>query len=228
MTIAQNLSAVCSQIRAACSAANRPSDSVKLIAVSKTKPAEMILEAYRAGQRIFGENYVQELLEKQAHPLLKDLDIEWHLIGHLQSNKAKYVVGNVAMIHTIDKASLAAELSKRAIKKSVWISALLEINISAEASKHGLSEATAIDEAKKIFELPNLSICGLMTIASPYRERAAQEFQAMQHLFENIKSISPTPEKFTELSMGMSSDFDLAISTGATMVRVGTAIFGER
>lgn len=228
MTITQNLAQIRSRIEVACAKAQRAPDTVKLVAVSKTKPAEMIREAYEAGQRIFGENYVQELLQKQAHPLLKALDIEWHLIGHLQSNKVKYVVGKVAMVQTVDSLKLAQELSRRAGQQGVRVPILLEVNISGEASKHGLKPEEVGSIAKEIFQLPNLSLQGLMTIGTAELEKAMEEFAAMKQLFEETKQLAPAPETFTELSMGMSGDFEHAIANGATIVRIGSAIFGER
>lgn len=228
MSVSENLRQIRQQIQRACERSGRAPESVKLIAVSKTKPAEQILEAYKAGQRVFGENYVQELLEKQSHPLLCALDIEWHLIGHLQSNKAKYVIGKVAMIQTIDTFHLAQTLSKRAARAAQSVPILLEINISGEESKHGFKPEEVCQEARKIFELPHLEPRGLMTIGSADERKARDEFRAMHALFEELRGVAPHPERFSELSMGMSSDFEEAIMQGATMVRVGTAIFGER
>ncbi|MCS7013115.1 MAG: YggS family pyridoxal phosphate-dependent enzyme [Chloroherpetonaceae bacterium] len=228
MTIAQNLAQVRSQIEAACQQAGRAANTVKLVAVSKTKPAEMIREAYEAGQRIFGENYVQELLQKQAHPLLHGLDIEWHLIGHLQSNKVKYIVGKVSMVQAVDKISLAAELSRRAGRQNQCVAILLEVNISDESSKYGFKPEEVCAAAKEIFTMPHLSLKGLMAIGSPELEKAEKEFAKMKCLFDDIKRLAPQPETFTELSMGMSGDFAQAIAAGATIVRIGSAIFGER
>jgi pyridoxal phosphate enzyme (YggS family) len=228
MSIRENLQYINQKIQQACWANGRPADSVKLIAVSKTKSAEQIWQAYQAGQRLFGENYVQELLQKQSHPLLRNLEIQWHLIGHLQSNKAKHVAGKVAMIQTIDRFSLAQTLANYAAKRAQCIPILLEINISGEASKHGFKPDEVEGEAKKIFQLPNLALKGIMCIGSSDEQKARDEFKAMKRLFETLKQLAPKPETFTELSMGMSGDFEAAIAEGATMVRIGTAIFGER
>jgi len=228
MSIRENLQQIRWKIQQACQASGRAAESVKLVAVSKTKSAEQIWEAYQAGQRLFGENYVQELLQKQTHPLLCNLEIEWHLIGHLQSNKVKHVVGKVAMIQTVDSVSLAQTLANYAAKRAQCVPILLEVNISGEESKYGFKPDKVEEEAKKIFELHNLELRGLMCIGSPQAQKAREEFKAMKQLFERVKCLSPKPEIFTELSMGMSGDFEAAIAEGATIVRIGTAIFGER
>lgn len=226
--IAENLSRIRSQIAEACLRAGRTPESIKLIAVSKTKPPSAVYEAYMAGHRVFGENYVQELLTKFADETLQSLPIEWHFVGHLQSNKVRYLAEKISMIHGVDKFSLAEEISKRAKQHNRTIPILLEVNISSEASKYGLSPDTLFQEAEKIFSLPHLELKGLMTIASPEREKVKTEFKQMRVLFEKLKSIAPKPEQITELSMGMSGDFDIAIAEGATLLRIGTAIFGER
>lgn len=226
--IAENLKRVHAQIAEACIRAGRLPESVKLIAVSKTKPASDVYEAFLAGHRLFGENYVQELLTKLADETLQPLPIEWHFVGHLQSNKVRYLAEKISMIHGVDKFSLAEEVSKRAKAYHRTIPILLEVNVSAEASKHGLSPDKLFEEAEKIFSLSNLEIKGLMTIASPDRQKAMHEFKHMRTLFEKLQSFAPNPEQITELSMGMSGDFDIAIAEGATLLRIGTAIFGER
>ncbi|MFQ3608397.1 MAG: YggS family pyridoxal phosphate-dependent enzyme [Chloroherpetonaceae bacterium] len=226
--IEENLKRVKEQIAEACVRAGRTHDSVKLIAVSKTKPAADVLRAFQAGHRVFGENYVQELLIKFADETLQTLPIEWHFVGHLQSNKVRYLAEKISMIHGVDKFSLAEEISKRAKTYNRTIPILLEVNISAEASKHGLSPDKLFQEAEKIFALSNLELKGLMTIASPDREKVKAEFKQMRALFEKLKSLAPNPAQITELSMGMSGDFDIAIAEGATLLRIGTAIFGER
>lgn len=226
--ISENLHRIQTQIDEACHRYGRKAESVKLVAVSKTKPASDVLAARKAGQRLFGENYVQELVDKQNDEALREVDIEWHFIGHLQSNKVKYLVEKTAMIHAVDKAALAEEISKRAQKIGRIVPILLEVNISGEASKHGLSPDLLFAEAEKIFVLSNVEIKGLMTIASPEREKVKQEFKMMTALFEKLKPRAPKPEAISELSMGMSADFDLAIGEGATLIRIGTAIFGAR
>ncbi len=226
--IAENLKRVREQIAEAAFRAGRAPESIKLIAVSKTKPVSDVLEAFEAGQRVFGENYVQEWLTKFADERIQNLPIEWHFVGHLQSNKVRYVAEKISMIHGVDKVSLAEEISRRAKKHNRTIPILLEVNISAEGSKHGLAPEALFAEADKIFPLPNIEVKGLMTIASPDREKVKREFKEMRALFEKLKSIAPEPRQITELSMGMSGDFDIAIAEGATLLRIGTAIFGER
>jgi PLP dependent protein len=226
MSISENLAYIRERIDAALQRSGRKSDAVKLIAVSKTKPVTMIQEAYHNGQRIFGENYVQEFSEKYSTANLPDA--EWHLIGHLQSNKVKLVLGKASLIHTVDKVSLAEEISKRAAKENMAQEILLEVNISGEASKYGLPPSSLFSEAEKIFALPNLAVKGLMTIASPDTGKVRAEFQAMATLLEKLKTLSPSPLLVSELSMGMSQDFEIAIEEGATLIRIGTAIFGER
>ncbi|ACF14115.1 alanine racemase domain protein [Chloroherpeton thalassium ATCC 35110] len=226
--ISENLARINDIILKVCENAGRKRDEVKLIAISKRKSAEAILEAYQAGQRYFGENYVQEFLDKVEHPLLANLEPEWHFTGHLQTNKIKYIADKVAMVQTIDKFATAEALSKRAEKEGLIVPILLEVNISNEDSKYGVMPEDLLFETEKIHELPNVAIHGLMTIGSPDLSDVGKEFQQMRHLLEQIAENSPNPEQVKELSMGMSQDFDIAIEEGATMVRIGTAIFGER
>ena len=227
-TISDNLRLIHEEIKAACMKCGRDPSDIRLIAVSKTKPAELVRAAYEAGQLDIGESYVQEFLEKQASELLSNLPIRWHFIGHLQSNKAKDIVGRATLVHGIDKPSTAAELSKRAARKGVTADYLIEINTSGETSKFGLAPDELLSLIPRFFELPNIRLRGLMTIAFPDREKARQEFRLLAKLLEKLKSISPHPNLLTELSMGMSQDYDIAIEEGATMVRIGTAIFGSR
>lgn len=227
-TIAENLKHIREEIDSACAKAGRNPDEVKLIAVSKTKPASAILEAYNAGQVLFGENYVQEFLQKHDDPILSGCRPEWHFIGHLQSNKVKYLVGKVAMVHTIDKFSTAEEISRRAAQQGITVPILLEVNISGEDSKYGISPGDLFREAEKIAGLSHVELRGLMTIATPDLDAVRGEYREMRRLFEKLQQQSTTPHLITELSMGMSQDFDIAIEEGATMIRVGTAIFGGR
>jgi PLP dependent protein len=227
-TIAENLKQIHEEIGSACAKAGRNPAEVKLIAVSKTKPASAILEACEAGQVLFGENYVQEFLQKHEDPLLSGCNPEWHFIGHLQSNKIRYIVGKVAMVQTIDKFSTAEELSKRAGQLGITVPILLEVNISGEESKHGIRPDSLFTEAERIAGLSNLELRGLMTIASPDPDVVRGEYREMRRLIEKLRQESSTPQHITELSMGMSQDFEIAIEEGATMIRVGTAIFGDR
>lgn len=199
-----------------------------LIAVSKTKPSSMIMEAYNEGIRDFGENKVQELIDKYEE-LPKD--IRWHMIGHLQRNKVKYIVDKVALIHSVDSLRLAEEISKEAIKKSVIVSILIELNVAAEESKFGLGlNRETIELVKEIAKLPNILIKGLMTVA-PYTENAEENRIYFSNLLqfsvdisnENIDNVC-----MDVLSMGMTGDYEVAIEEGATYVRVGTGIFGDR
>jgi len=227
-SIASNIEAIREQINRACIEAGRDPAGVRLIAVSKTKPAELVREAYDAGQVEFGESYVQEFLEKYVDPLLEGVPIDWHFIGHLQSNKIRSIIGKVSLIHGIDKLSTAEELSKRAVQHNLQAEYLLEVNTSGEASKYGMSPNDVLSEAASLFHLPNITLRGLMTIASYDRAAAQEEFRQLRILLESLQKIAPDPSRLTELSMGMSGDFIEAIYEGATMIRVGSAIFGWR
>lgn len=227
-SIAENLAEVREQIASACRKAGRHPDEVRLIAVSKTKSASAVREAWDAGQREFGESYVQEFLDKLEDPQLADLPIEWHFIGHLQSNKIRQVAGKVAMVHGIDKVSTVEELSKRAVQHGIVMDYLLEVNTSRESSKYGLDPSTVMIAAETCFGLPNVRLRGLMTIASPDPDLARREFAELRGLLEKLRSDSPDPALLSELSMGMSQDFEEAILEGATLIRIGTAIFGWR
>jgi pyridoxal phosphate enzyme (YggS family) len=202
----------------------------KLIAVSKTQPKEAILEAYNSGHRIFGENKVQELVPKyEALPK----DIEWHMIGHLQSNKVKYIASFVNLIHGVDSTKLLEEVNRQGNKVQRVISCLLQVHIAQEETKFGFSdeEITALTASSQIHQWQNIRISGLMGMAT-FTENKSQvrsEFKTLKSLFEKLKSASlPKNFQLTELSMGMSNDYKIAIEEGSTMIRVGTAIFGER
>lgn len=200
-------------------------ENVKLVTVSKTNPAEKIKEVYDLGQRAFGENKVQELLEKQ--PVLPN-DIEWHLIGHLQTNKVKYIAGFISMIESIDSEKLLKEVDKEALKNNRKINVLLQVKIAKEETKFGLT----VDETKDIFNkylngnYPNIEIKGLMGMASFVDDETQirEEFSILKNLFDELSELKP----LETLSMGMSGDFPLAIDCGSNSVRVGSAIFGER
>ena len=227
-SIASNIEAIRKQINSACIDAGRDPATVRLIAVSKTKPAELVREAFDAGQVEFGESYVQEFLEKFEDPLLEGIPVDWHFIGHLQSNKIRSIIGKVSLIHGIDKLSTAEELSKRAVQHNLQADYLLEVNTSGESSKYGMSPEEVLSEAASLFHLPNITLRGLMTIATYDRVAAREEFRQLRMLLESLQNIAPDPSKLTELSMGMSGDFEEAIYEGATMIRVGSAIFGWR
>ncbi len=226
--VAENLAAVREAVADACRKAGRTPDAVRLIAVSKTKSATAIREAWDAGQRDFGESYVQEFLEKLETPELAGCPLSWHFIGHLQSNKVRQIAGKVSLVHGIDKVSTAEELSRRSALHGVTTDFLLEVNVSRESSKYGIEPDGLLQAAETCFALPNARLRGLMTIASPDPQQARREFAELRGLLDRVKAIAPDPSLLTELSMGMSGDFIEAIQEGATMVRIGTAIFGWR
>jgi len=206
------------------------SQNIKLIAVSKTKPVESILEAYNSGQKAFGENKVQELVSKYEQ-LPKD--IEWHLIGHLQSNKVKYIIPFVHLIHSIDSESLLLEVNKQAAKFNKIQQVLLQISIADEETKFGLEQKELLMIIDKYFNnnYPNIAIVGLMGMATftENEEKITNEFAGLKNLFDEIKSsYFNNNETFNQLSMGMSSDYEIAIKEGSTMIRVGSNIFGSR
>lgn len=203
---------------------------VKIIAVSKTKPIEALMEAYRAGQRAFGENYVQELVEKQ--PQMPD-DVEWHFIGHLQTNKAKNIAPFVSYVHAVDSEKLLLELNKQAEKNNRVIKCLLQFHIADEESKFGFpsTEYEAVLRQIDWNGLNNLEICGVMGMASfvQNQKQIENEFQTLVNIFTELKSnIFEQSTSFKEVSMGMSGDWPLAVVKGSTMIRIGSAIFGSR
>ncbi len=207
----------------------RRADDVRLIGVSKRKPAQLIRDFRRAGLRDFGENYVQEFLDKYEE--LKDEDIVWHFIGSLQRNKVKYIVDKVAMIHTVDSVKLAAEIEKQAEKKEIpFIDVLIQVNVGKEEQKGGIEENELAAAFEEISKMNHLRVRGLMSIPPfleaeelrPYHRRLREVYLRL------VRDFSLDQDVFSELSMGMSADFDVAIEEGATMVRVGTLIFGER
>jgi len=220
MSVQQNLTELKQELPAGC----------KLIAVSKNQPAEKIMEAYNSGHRIFGENRVQELTGKYE---LLPKDIEWHLIGHLQSNKVKYIVPFVSMIHSIDSPRLLEEINKQAKKANRVVACLLQVHIAEEDTKFGFSpeEVTDLINAPVWQALTHVKIQGLMGMATftDDQQQVRREFRSLRSIFDNLRSRQlPAQVTMQELSMGMSGDYKLAIEEGSTMVRVGTAIFGER
>lgn len=225
--IKENLELVRQNIKNACEKAGRRPDEVTLIAVSKTKPVFMLKEAYSAGSREFGENKVQEIMDK--YPQLPS-DIHWHMIGHLQRNKVKYIIDKATLIHSVDSLRLAEEISSQAEKKQVTANILVEINIAQEESKFGISREEAIQLVKNIAKLPHISVKGLMTIA-PFvtnPEDNRKYFRQIRELSVDIAKENIDNVTMSILSMGMTGDYMVAIEEGATMVRVGTGIFGER
>ena len=202
----------------------------KLVAISKTKPVELILEAYNHGQKVFGENKVQDLVAKYE---VLPKDIEWHMVGTLQTNKVKYIAPFINLIHSVDSLKLAIEINKQALKNNRVIDVLLEIYIAAETSKSGFSEEELIDhlDIKAFDALKNIRIVGLMGMATNTKSQILikNEFTGLKRFFDELKSTYfKNNTEFKELSMGMSSDYQIALECGATIIRVGSAIFGER
>lgn len=223
----ENLAQVEKNIELACKKAGRDRSEVTLIAVSKTKPVEMLQEIYDEGIRDFGENKVQELDQKM--PVMPE-DIKWHMIGHLQRNKVKYIAGKVALIHSVDTYRLAEEINIQAKKKNVIIPILIEVNIAQEESKFGTSKEDAILLVEEISKLENVRIKGLMTIAPNVSDSEENRlyFRGIKQLSVDIRNKNIDNVSMDILSMGMTGDYMVAIEEGATMVRVGTGIFGER
>lgn len=204
-------------------------DIVKPIAVSKTKPNETLMNAYLAGIKIFGENYVQELVEKCKYFQSNNInDIEWHFIGHLQTNKVKYIIPFVHYIHSVDSLKLAIEIDKKAKQFNKIQNILLQVNTSGENSKSGCSPSEVIPIVAELVQLPNIKLVGLMTIGTftDYENQQRKEFLLLNNLMKSANQSLNLNLK--ELSMGMTHDYTIAISEGATMVRIGTAYFGER
>ncbi|NJD34272.1 MAG: YggS family pyridoxal phosphate-dependent enzyme [Betaproteobacteria bacterium] len=225
-SIAANLQAVHARIAAACVAAGRAAESVQLLAVSKTWTAARVREAAVAGQRAFGENYVQEACDKAAE--LKDLDLEWHFIGPLQGNKTRRVAENFAWVHSVDRLKIAERLAAQRPPGNLPLQLCLQVNVSDEASKGGCAPQQALDLAAAISELPGLRLRGLMAIPEPTTDvlRQRSQFALLRRTLEWINAELDC--ELDTLSMGMSEDLEAAIMEGATMVRIGTAIFGKR
>jgi hypothetical protein len=225
--IKENIAEVEKIIDQECEKAGRDRSKVTLIAVSKTKPVEMLREAYDYGCRDFGENKVQELVDKYD---VLPKDIRWHMIGHLQTNKVKYIVDKVYLIHSVDSLKLANEISKEAVKKNVTVNILIEVNVANEETKFGTTCEDVKQLVREIAQLPNVCIKGLMTIA-PIVENAEQNraiFSKLNELAVDIDNENIDNVGMNILSMGMTGDYPVAVSEGATYVRVGTGIFGAR
>ena len=225
--LADKLNLVKKNIEEACDTAGRSPQEVTLIAVSKTKPVEMLKEAYDAGARVFGENKVQEIVDKYDQ---MPSDVQWHMIGHLQRNKVKYIIDKVDLIHSVDSVRLAETIDKEAEKHGVIANILIEVNVAKEESKFGLMPEEVPEFVEKIAGFPHIRVKGLMTIA-PFVENPEDNRPVFAHLRKlsvdiakkNIDNIT-----MSILSMGMTNDYQVAIEEGATMVRVGTGIFGAR
>lgn len=223
----EQLKNVESKISAACERAGRNPKEVTLIAVSKTKPVEVLQEAYDLGVRVFGENKPQELAAKYEE-LPKD--IHWHMIGHLQTNKVKYIIDKVDCIHSVDSLKLAETIEKEAAKRDLIMDVLIEVNVAEEESKFGLKIDEVVPFIEKIATFPHIRICGLMTIA-PFVENSEENreiFADLRKLSVDITAKNIDNVNVSILSMGMTNDYEVAIEEGATMVRVGTGIFGTR
>lgn len=214
---------VLQQIEDACKQAQREPESVQLLAVSKTHPGESLREMYQIGQRAFGENYLQEALEKIEN--LNDLDIEWHFIGHVQRNKTKHLAASFAWVHGVDRFIIAERLSSQREASQVPLNICLQVNIDAQDSKDGCQPNEVAELVKSISQLPQLKLRGLMVIPAPNNTAA---FADAKQLFDRVKKEHTHPEDWDTLSMGMSGDMTEAIAAGSTMVRVGTALFGAR
>ena len=221
-TIADNIGQVSQRIRAAADAVQRDASSIHLLAVSKTKPAQAVREAYAAGMRDFGENYLQEALGKQAE--LTDLPLSWHFIGPIQSNKTRAIAENFAWVHSVERLKIAQRLSEQRPADLAPLNICIQVNVSGEASKSGCTPADLPALAQAISALPRLQLRGLMAIPEPTDDRAAQDaaFATVRELQAGLNLPLDT------LSMGMSHDLESAIAQGATWVRIGTALFGAR
>jgi len=219
----QTRNQVLKQIQQACFAVNREESQVTLLAVSKTHPSEILREMYATGQIAFGENYLQESLDKIE--ALGDLDIEWHFIGHVQRNKTKYLAEKFAWVHGVDRLIIAERLSKQRENIQAPLNICLQVNIDAQETKDGCQPNEVADLVAQISQLPNLKLRGLMVIPAPNH---IQAFSEAKKLFDQVKAQHTFPQDWDTLSMGMSGDMTEAIAAGSTMVRVGTALFGAR
>ena len=225
--LAQNFTEVENNIKEACKRVGRNCDEVTLIAVSKTKPVEILQEAYNLGTRVFGENKVQEIMDK--YDALPD-DISWHMIGHLQRNKIKYIIDKVDLIHSVDSVRLAEAIEKEAAKRDIIANILLEVNVAKEDTKFGLMPEEVESIIEEISKFPHIRVKGLMTIA-PFVENPEENrvhFSRLRKLSVDINSKKVDNVTMSILSMGMTNDYEIAIEEGATMVRVGTGLFGAR
>lgn len=225
--LADNLELVHKNIREACTSAGRSADEVTLIAVSKTKPVELLMEAYDAGERVFGENKVQEIMDKYDR---MPSDVKWHMIGHLQRNKVKYIIDKAAMIHSVDSLRLAQTIEQEAAKKDICIPVLVEVNVAEEESKFGFHMNEVIPFLEEVSGFSHLKVMGLMTIA-PFVDDPEENrdiFRKLKKLSVDIETKNINNITMSVLSMGMTGDYQVAIEEGATMVRVGTGIFGAR
>ena len=219
----QSRQSVLDQIQQACGRVQRDPASVQLLAVSKTHPSQSLRQMYQAGQRSFGENYLQEALTKIDE--LQDLEIEWHFIGHVQRNKTKHLAEKFDWVHGVDRLIIAERLSSQRMYSRKPLNICIQVNIDGQDSKDGCQPDEVAELVKQISQLPNIRLRGLMVIPAPENSVA---FADAKTLFEQVKSLHARPQDWDTLSMGMSGDLDAAIAAGSTMVRVGTALFGAR
>ncbi|EGV05147.1 pyridoxal phosphate enzyme, YggS family [Haemophilus pittmaniae HK 85] len=229
MTISQALTHIKQQIQNAAEQSDRKIDEIRLLAVSKTKPNDAIFEAYQAGQLAFGENYVQEGVDKIRYFEAQNIQLEWHFIGPLQSNKTRLVAEHFDWMQTLERAKIADRLNEQRPQEKPPLNVLIQINISDEASKSGIAPPDMLPLAEHICQLPHLRLRGLMAIPAPTNVLTEQQnaFTQMARLFDKLKAAFPN-QQIDTLSMGMTDDMQSAIQCGSTMVRIGTAIFGAR
>ena len=227
VALEENLAKVKENIKAACERAGRDAGEVTLVAVSKMKPLKDIETLLKVGQLEYGENYVQELCEKEEHV---SRPVHWHMIGHLQTNKVKYIIDKVVLIHSVDSVHLAKQIEKEAAKKNITAQILLQVNVAEEDTKFGMDTDEVLRMAEEISQFPHVHIRGLMTSA-PFVEDPEKNrcyFRKLHKLFVDIGEKNIDNVTMDILSMGMTNDYEVAIEEGATMIRVGTGIFGER
>ncbi len=226
MSISENYNEIGLRINDAVTKSADPDKTVNIIAVSKTIPVDQMKEAFSLGLVHFGENKVQELSQKMS---LMEESIQWHMIGHLQRNKVKYIVDKVSLIHSVDSNSLLQEINKRGVQIGKTIDCLIQVNVSGEVSKYGISPDALEEMIKQVENYEMIKVTGLMTMAPHYDnpEKARDCFKRLHDLFHNIKEIKRLRTEFTHLSMGMSNDYEIAVQEGSNMVRIGSALFGE-
>lgn len=228
MNIAQNIADILKSIEESAKKLGKSLEDITVIAVTKTVDSSRALQAFEAGLSDLGENRVQEFVNK--HENLKNYDIDWHIIGHLQKNKVKYTIGKVKLIHSLESLSLAEEIDKRSKQHGIVTDVLVELNIAEEESKFGIKKDNLIDFLKSVEEFENIRIVGLMTVApfAENKEDVRWVFKEMKHLYDTISNMSFKNVEMKFLSMGMTNDYDVAIEEGANIIRIGTAIFGSR
>jgi pyridoxal phosphate enzyme (YggS family) len=226
--IAENIQKIKGRVALACRRADRDPEDVRLVAVSKTFPSTRIEEAARSGVADFGENYIQELLEKRE--AVGSMPVRWHFIGHLQTNKVKYIAGWIHLIHSVERIGLAKEIDRRAAQSGRVIDVLVEVNTTGEESKYGVRPEETVGFVRQLEEFRHLHVAGLMTIGPflPDPEGSRPMFQTLRHLKDELAALHQENVTPRHLSMGMTGDFEVAIEEGATIIRIGTAIFGRR